>query len=156
MSKPEHDDVLETLTTVDEASQVIALAKQQIDKPYKMGAEGPNMYDCSGLVWYCFSTLGLVDLIGGGRHRANWYYNWFKDNNQFTTERAQAGNGDLVVYGYPNGVTHIGFYLGEAARRPLISALMNPLGVSRTWMRLLNEQGKPLPIVGYLKVNYTV
>ncbi len=34
---------------------VVARAKEQLGKPYKWGAVGPNSFDCSGLVSYCLT-----------------------------------------------------------------------------------------------------
>lgn len=38
----------------------IALAHQQIGKPYVYGDEGPNTFDCSGLVWWCLTQIGVL------------------------------------------------------------------------------------------------
>jgi uncharacterized protein YycO len=38
------------------ADQVIAFARQQIGKPYRFGAVGPNQWDCSGLVVGAFKA----------------------------------------------------------------------------------------------------
>lgn len=36
----------------------VAYARAQIGKPYVWGAEGPNSYDCSGLVWRSYYNAG--------------------------------------------------------------------------------------------------
>jgi hypothetical protein len=46
------DTILARLTAV-------SLAKQQIGKPYSYGAEGPSAFDCSGLVQYVMSAVGI-------------------------------------------------------------------------------------------------
>jgi cell wall-associated NlpC family hydrolase len=161
------DDVLESpiklsvqaAPVVDsETEQVIATARAQKGKPYRLGAEGPDRYDCSGLVYYCFQQNGLAALIGGGRHRANWYWNWFNTQGLTIGNKFDAERGDLVCYGTPDKVTHIGIYLGNFRRKPqfrLISALENPWGVSITGVdALLDVDGSPLPVVGYCKVAY--
>lgn len=110
---------------------VIATAVEQLGKPYRLGTEGPDTFDCSGLIWFAFNTNGAKDLIGGQRRRANWYANWFRSKGQFTTAVNEAKRGDLVVYGTPGErVEHIGIYLGPTRRRA-ISALVNPWGVTR-------------------------
>lgn len=38
---------------------VLAFARAQIGKPYVWGAEGPNSYDCSGLVQTSFAQVGI-------------------------------------------------------------------------------------------------
>lgn len=37
------------------AGNIIKLLKQQLGKPYVYGATGPDSFDCSGLVQYCFN-----------------------------------------------------------------------------------------------------
>ena len=36
-----------------------ALAKTLIDKPFELGAAGPDKFDNSGLVYYCFQQNGI-------------------------------------------------------------------------------------------------
>lgn len=38
----------------------LAFARAQIGKPYKWGATGPNSFDCSGLVYSAFKSVGVV------------------------------------------------------------------------------------------------
>lgn len=40
-------------------SQVIALALAEVGKPYIYGTEGPDAFDCSGLVQYVYGQLGI-------------------------------------------------------------------------------------------------
>lgn len=40
------------------ADCVIQTALQQLGKPYLWGAEGPDRFDCSGLVWYSYTHCG--------------------------------------------------------------------------------------------------
>lgn len=40
-------------------SQALVIATAQIGKPYRWGYEGPDEYDCSGLVWYAYYHAGL-------------------------------------------------------------------------------------------------
>src|SRR5215471_15011595 len=49
---------------------VIAAAKQYLGVPYRVGTQGPWLFDCSGLVFRAFSDAGLLDRIGGTRLRA--------------------------------------------------------------------------------------
>lgn len=37
----------------------IAKLKQQVGKPYIWGAAGPDAFDCSGLVQYCYGLIGI-------------------------------------------------------------------------------------------------
>lgn len=129
------------------AEAVIATARDQLGKPYLLGAEGPDKFDCSGLVWFVFNENGGAALIGGGRHRARWYSRWFMAQGRFTQDATVARRGDLVFFGHDN-VTHIGLFLGHRRDR-VISALINPWGVSR---HSLN--GITVPVYGFGLVQY--
>lgn len=40
-------------------AEAVVLARQQLGKPYVWGGTGPNYFDCSGLVRYVWSKLGI-------------------------------------------------------------------------------------------------
>ncbi len=44
--------------TYEPANVVVAVAYKQIGKPYSLGGKGPNSFDCSGLVYYCYKQAG--------------------------------------------------------------------------------------------------
>ncbi len=49
-----------TITSSTEVGNiVINCALEQIGKPYVWGAEGPDSFDCSGLVKYCYAEAGI-------------------------------------------------------------------------------------------------
>lgn len=41
------------------STDLVALANQQLGKPYVFGAEGPNTFDCSGLMQFLFGRFGV-------------------------------------------------------------------------------------------------
>jgi len=123
---------------------VIAAAEQYVGVPYRVGSEGPLLFDCSGLVFRAFSDAGLVDRIGGARLRAAGYMRWFASRGMMTTDEAQAQRGDLVVY---NNGSHIGIYLGDGRA---ISALINPFGVT-----VHSLHGVSLPVTGFLRPDWS-
>ena len=123
---------------------VIAAAKQYLSVPYRVGSEGPTLFDCSGLVFRAFSDAGLVDRIGGARLRAAGYLRYFASRGQMTTDESQAQRGDLVVY---NNGSHIGIYLGDGRA---ISALVNPFGVT-----VHSVHGVSLPVTGFLRPDWS-
>jgi len=82
------------------AAGVINVAKAQLGKGYVLGTEGPNTFDCSGLVYYCFAQTGQLALVGGSRRLAKGYRNWFQAQSRYTTSRAVGMvPGNLVIYG---------------------------------------------------------
>ena len=92
--------------------KAVALAKQQLGKPYVYGAAGPNSFDCSGLFYYIFRELG----INIARGSSSQYYN----SGTFVSEDDMQP-GDLVYlfdpkYDYSGGTlptTHVVMYIGN-------------------------------------------
>ena len=85
------------MSTVD---SVLAAASAELGKPYVFGAEGPNSFDCSGLVWAAYRQVGITL-----PRIANQQYN--------ATTKINVNDllpGDLVFYGSP--AHHVGIYLG--------------------------------------------
>lgn len=80
------------------SDQFIAWVQSELGKPYVYGDEGPNDFDCSGLVQY---TLGKVG-IKAPRTAA--------EQQQWTTSVTAPLPGDLVFFGHP--AYHVGIYIG--------------------------------------------
>lgn len=130
-----------------EAGEVLHFAGNQLNKPFRLGANGLRRYDCSGLVYRTFREEGLASRIGGQR-TARGYYHWFKNHGRVTS-RPQKG--DLVVYAHRGKpVSHIGIFAGyNRWGQPMaISALINPYGVTRH-----RVHGIKVPFKAYLHVN---
>ena len=108
----------------DPANAVIAAARQYLGVPYKLGAEGPDRFDCSGFLFRAFSDVGQLPRISGMRLLARGYMRWFISRGLFTKDEDKASPGDLVVW---NMGEHIGIYLGDGKA---ISALVNPYGIT--------------------------
>jgi len=93
-------------------AQAVEFAKKQVlaKKPYVWGAEGPNSFDCSGLVYAAYRSAGL-----------GWP-NWDRLNSSLywvATKRiplSQMVPGDLLFYSYKGTVStihHISIYAGD-------------------------------------------
>ena len=93
-------------------AQAVEFAKSQVlaKKPYVWGAEGPNSFDCSGLVYAAYRSAGL-----------GWP-NWDRLNSSLywvATKRvplSQMVPGDLLFYSYKGTVStihHISIYAGD-------------------------------------------
>ena len=92
-----------------EAQQIIEIAKAKLGDPWRFGANGPNAFDCSGLVIHAFRAAGEGRLIRNGKLRsARAMYLYFKARG--LASRSNPKLGDLVVWG---GGTHIGIYVGN-------------------------------------------
>lgn len=93
-------------------AKAVAYARAQVlaRKPYVWGAQGPNSFDCSGLVYAAYHAAGLG------------YPNWSRLNAALyfvDTQRVPLGNlipGDLLFYSYDGSVQnihHITIYAGN-------------------------------------------
>ncbi len=80
----------------------LAFAESQIGKPYQWGGAGPATYDCSGLVMVAWGKAGVYM-----PHSAQDQYDM--------TARVPIADlqpGDLVFFGTPTDVYHVGMYVG--------------------------------------------
>ncbi|MFC8662845.1 C40 family peptidase [Streptomyces sp. NPDC057199] len=117
----------------------------QTDKPYEWGTEGPDTFDCSGLVYHSYNRV--PDLPSDWtRKTANSYYSWAVGeaaNNESNNSNLQPLDvlrvpaserqvGDLVFY---DG--HVGFYAGDGR---LYSALNENAGIGYTSIDILTRQ----------------
>ena len=113
------------------ATSVVECARQQIGKPYVWAAEGPNAFDCSGLVTYCYrQALGV---------EVPHYTKRLADSNLFETVSSvdQLGPGDIILDGGSN-IQHVGIYTGEGTVVHAPVAGMNvsevPLSSYQSWV----------------------
>lgn len=81
---------------------VVSIALAQLGKPYHWGADGPDSFDCSGLMMYCYAQIGIYL-----PHSAAAQYD--------CGERVSRGDlkpGDLVFFGRSH-ISHVGMYIGD-------------------------------------------
>lgn len=107
----EEEEILEYLSygeekEPDQRELIVAEARKHLGKPYHYGASGPNSFDCSGLVNYCFQSIGVnvprTSKDYGGIGKA--------------VGIGEARPGDVVCFN-TNGkrISHVGIYIGEGA-----------------------------------------
>jgi cell wall-associated NlpC family hydrolase len=83
-------------------AQVVAFAKAQIGKPYVFGATGPGSYDCSGLTYAAWKSVGVqLDRTSQAQ---------FHDGVPVSQGDLQPG--DLVFF-YSSSPSHVGIYVGN-------------------------------------------
>ncbi|HWB38560.1 MAG TPA: C40 family peptidase [Rugosimonospora sp.] len=110
---------------MSKVDDVLAWAQAEIGKPYVYGDEGPDTFDCSGLMQYVFGEVGI--LLPRTAH----------EQQKATTPVSNPQPGDLVFYGDP--ATHVGLYIGSgqmiSAPHPgatvHITGVGNPTGYGR-------------------------
>lgn len=86
-------------------ARAVALASRLAGDPYVYGAEGPRAFDCSGLTAYVYGSLGHPL-----PHSAQAQY----DDVAHIAQSA-AEPGDLVFFGSPGDIYHVGIYAGDGA-----------------------------------------
>lgn len=92
-------------------SSVAEIALAQVGKSYVWGASGPDSFDCSGLVVYCYAQAG-VSLT----HQSQALYNRVASLGNLVYNISSLKAGDLVFWG-TNGssssIYHVGIYIGN-------------------------------------------
>jgi cell wall-associated NlpC family hydrolase len=104
IATPEKRAEIREAQNVDE---MIAAAQSKIGKPYVSGAEGPNSFDCSGLVYYCLKAAGS----NRGRYNAAGYAavsTWKK------VSWSELKKGDLMFFwsDKKGKIGHVAIYIG--------------------------------------------
>lgn len=84
---------------------VLDTAKSCLGKPYEWAASGPDSFDCSGLVYYCYNAAGF----NKSRTTAAQYHNM-----STIISKEEAVPGDLVFFRNSSGkIHHVGIYVGN-------------------------------------------
>lgn len=86
------------------ADSIVALARSLIGAPYEWGAAGPDTFDNSGFVYYCFKENGITlprktsEMFASGK----------------AVEREALLSGDLVFFTYneDRSASYVGIYIG--------------------------------------------
>jgi cell wall-associated NlpC family hydrolase len=106
------------------AQVAVDKAMEQVGKPYRYGAAGPDSFDCSGLMLYSWRAAG-VELPRTSRAQYSG------------TRRISRGDlqpGDLVFFGSP--IHHVAMYIGNGrvveASRSGVPVRTNDRALSRS------------------------
>jgi cell wall-associated NlpC family hydrolase len=85
------------------ADKAIAYAYAQLGKPYQWGGAGPDSFDCSGLTMMAWEQAGI------------YFPHLAQDQYDLTQPVAvsSAIPGDLIFFGTPSNVYHVGLYIGN-------------------------------------------
>ncbi len=99
-------------STPEMRAKAVAFAKKQVQarKPYIWGDEGPNAFDCSGLVYAAYRAAGL-GWPNWDRLNSSLYFSYTKH-----VPLSQLEPGDLLFYSYKgtvNTIHHISIYAGN-------------------------------------------
>jgi cell wall-associated NlpC family hydrolase len=108
------------------AQEVIAIAKSKLGRPWVYGADGPSVFDCSGLVVYAFRMAGIAPIVGSS-HEVSAYALYARFRALGLASRSGGKPGDLIIWG---GGTHVGIYLGNGMA---ISTLVGGVRIHGVW-----------------------
>lgn len=107
-------------------SNLIAYASSELGKPYVYGDEGPNTFDCSGLMQYVFGMVGIKLPRTAAQQQA------------YATPVTTPLPGDLIFYGRP--AHHVALYIGGGRQiaAPHTGAVVSiqPVGSGATYGRV--------------------
>jgi cell wall-associated NlpC family hydrolase len=99
------------VTANGDVDDFIAVAKQQIGKRYVYSTEGPDTFDCSGLVFYCLRAVG----VNVSRYSASGFSQVSSWTTVYGKENLRPG--DLLFYKSDGSsstyVTHVAIWLGN-------------------------------------------
>ena len=97
-----------SFSATGDVAGIISVATAQIGKQYVTGDEGPNTFDCSGLVYYCLKMNGVSV---GRRSSASYAENsaWKKIDSMNDVKK-----GDLLFFRSDSSaqVSHVAIYIG--------------------------------------------
>ncbi len=105
------------ITTSDSiGAAAIVIARQQLGKPYVYGGDGPDVFDCSGLIQYVFAQLGVsvprttyeqfdaLAPVSRANARPGDVVFFLNDQGQAYHDGLYAGNGEMIVSRKPGTV----------------------------------------------------
>lgn len=126
--------------TVSDNSLAAEVAASMIGKPYRAGGMTPGEgFDCSGLVHYAYSILG-VDLPRTAATQRS------------ATSPVSAGNeavGDLLFFRLGRGIDHVGIYYGDGhfVHAPSRGKTVTLSRLDESyWRQHLAGVGRPVPV----------
>lgn len=108
------------------AQEVIAIAKSKLGRPWVYGADGPSVFDCSGLVVYAFRMAGIARIVGSS-HEVSAFALYARFRALGLASRSGGKPGDLIIWG---GGSHVGIYLGNGMA---ISTLVGGVRIHGVW-----------------------
>lgn len=84
-------------------TQLVAAAYAQLGKPYVWGGQGPDVFDCSGLMNYLYTNVAHMSI-------GSWTSPQESAGVQIPVSEAQPG--DLLFFGSPGATSHVAMYIG--------------------------------------------
>lgn len=91
------------------SESMISVALDQLGKPYRWSEEGPDGFDCSGLVYYSLRSVGVAI----SRYSANGFSQ--VESWEYVGSLNELRRGDLMFFRSDSSdrISHTGIYLGD-------------------------------------------
>ncbi len=113
----------EAATRAQRVTKAFNIARAQMGDMYRYGAEGPNRFDCSGLVYFSYRRAGFTRMPRTSDAQARFTHRMKRSNMR---------KGDLVFFHNSGNVYHVGVYAGFSnGRRMIIHASKSGTPVKR-------------------------
>lgn len=137
--------ILFLCNTVGYTEEIVNEATLHLEKPYRYGAEGPNAFDCSGFVFYCYKTLYDIELPRTAKEQG------YNEKYQKIENIDDLRPGDTVYFNTRRDsdlCDHAGIYIGNGEfihcssgqRKVVISTLLKGYYNKRfSWGRRIKE-----------------
>jgi len=111
-------------------AHALDVARNQKGDPYVYGSDGPNSFDCSGLVQFAYGKAGIrVPRVSGDQAR---YFHRLKSKKNMR-------KGDLMAFYGSGGIYHVGLWTGrwQNGRRLILHASRSgtPVKVDPVWTK---------------------
>jgi cell wall-associated NlpC family hydrolase len=123
------------------ALKAVQFALSQIGKPYEWGAEGPNSYDCSGLMWASYRPYRLLNRVAKDQYRQT--SNALVPLNKLLP-------GDLLFFSSTGGdwtsVSHVAMYIG-GGRMVHAASRGTDVKIQTVWWSRIYAATRVLPAV---------
>ena len=101
--KPSQGEVVRQSRSVSAGERAAAVALDQVGVPYRYGGSTPSGFDCSGLVQYSYTRVGVSVPRTTGQL-------WSAAE---PVGREELRAGDLLFFSIEGKMSHVGMYLGE-------------------------------------------
>lgn len=114
-SKKSITEKVASMQASSKAGAIVALAKQQVGKPYAWGANGPDSFDCSSLVQYVFKNAAGMNLPRTTYDQVKVGQTVYQ-KSQANGQPVSANNlqvGDLLFWGSESSPYHVAIYIGN-------------------------------------------
>ena len=95
---------LVSATVKKRVKRALRIARRHRGDPYEYGAEGPDRFDCSGLVYFATHRAGFDDVPRTSAEQGRFMRH---------IGRGKLRRGDFLFFTGSSGVYHVGIYVGR-------------------------------------------